>query len=126
MTPSSSTIAAISSWLVQRLRFATEPIIRDVLARELRDHAAGTWGYRWSESTSARQLRHGIKAARRAGFPVVSLGDGFSLARTDAERHKAAERLREMARDLLYEASLLEHVPLRGEARQGDLFAEVG
>lgn len=116
----------ISSWLAQRLRFATGPLTRDTLARELQEHAEGTWGYRWSQSTAARRLREGIKAARRDGFPVVSLGDGFRLAKTQRERHAAAEKLRVMARDLLAEAAVLEAVPLPGDARQGDLFEAVG
>jgi len=96
-----------------------------VLAADLQQHAAATWGVHWSRTTAARRLREGIKAARREGFPVVSLGEGFQLARSRAERHQAAERLREMARDLLAEAAVLESVPVPGDARQGELFAAV-
>jgi hypothetical protein len=116
----------IVGWLVQRLRWAHGPVTRDQLAQDLRTHAADTWGYRWTASTAARRLREAIKAARRHNWPVVSLGDGFRLARTAEERRRAAERLRDMARDLLAEASRLEATPLAGDPVQGELFAAAG
>ncbi|MFZ5785503.1 MAG: hypothetical protein ACOY3Y_03580 [Acidobacteriota bacterium] len=112
----------VVGWLVQRLRWAHGPVTRDQLAQDLRVHAAETWGYRWEPATAARRVREAIKAARRHGWPVVSLGSGFRLARTAEERHRAAERIREMARDLLAEASRLEETPVPGDLVQGELF----
>lgn len=105
----------IVAWLVQRLRFATEPVLRDDLASELRDHAASAFGLRWSPSTSARRLREAIRAATDGGWPVVSEGEGFFLARTPEQRQAAALRLRQIADDLLERAARLEVAPVSGE-----------
>jgi len=112
----------IVGWLVQRLRFATEPVLRDDLADELRDHAAGTWGYRWSPSTAARRLREATRAAINGGWPLVSESEGFFLARTPEQRKAAAERIEQIANDLLDRASALRNAPVSGE--QARLFGE--
>jgi len=110
----------VVAWLVQRLRFAETPVLRDVLAGELQAHAELTWGYRWSRSTAGRRLREAIRAAGDAGWPVVSEGEGFFLARTREQRQAAALRLRQIADDLLDRAARLEVAPVSGE--QVDLF----
>jgi len=115
-----------AGWLVERLRLTSRPVKRDRLAEELRQRAAEAWGHNWTLSTAARRLREAIKAARRQGWPIVSLGRGFQLARTQADRHKAAERLRDMARDLMAEASHLEAASVPGDQVQRALFTEAG
>jgi hypothetical protein len=111
----------VRAWLVQHLRFSQGPATRDQLSLELKDHAAETWGYRWSLSTAARRLREAIDAALEDGWPIVSQGSGFYLARTAAERHEAAERIRKTARRLFVKAEALEHAPVPGDLQQLDL-----
>lgn len=112
----------IVGWLVQELRFAVEPVKRDRLAARLQDWAYLAFAARWSLSTSARRLREAIKEARRQGYPVVSLGDGFHLARTREARERAAERLEKIGRDAFAEARRLREARLPGEETQLELW----
>ena len=105
----------IVAWLLQELRFAPEPITRDVLAAALREHAAGSFGVRWSPSTASRRLREAINQAIREGWPIVSVDGAFQLAQTTTQRHAAAERLRKMAAEIMTRADNLEFAKGRGE-----------
>lgn len=117
---SNDTELEVSRWLVRRLIGARNPISRRQLGAELQAWAIGQ-EWRWSTATAVRRLREGISAARRDGFPVVSVGAGFFLARRPEDRRQAAERLRKQARAMFSEADRLEHTPVPEEMQQLEL-----
>ena len=114
----------IVAWLVQRLRFALEPVTRDTLTDELLAYVTGTYGLHWQTTTAARRLREAINRATEDGWPIVSVHGGFQLARTRADRHQAAERLRKTARRLFVRAEKLDGAAVSGDMLQGELFGE--
>jgi len=111
----------VRGWLLQRLRFASGPATRNQLASELRVFASDTWGYSWTLDTAARRIREAIDAAISDGWPIISRGSGFYLARTKEERHEVAERIRTTARRLFAKAARLECAPVPGDMRQLEL-----
>ncbi len=108
--------------IVSILRWAPEPIARDQLSNQVHDHITLTLGYLWQRATTERRVRDAFKELRRQGYPVVSDGKGFKLATTSDERHRAAEKLRKMARSIFAEADRLEAAPVPREPVQAELF----
>lgn len=109
----------VRSWLLQRLRFSTTPVTRDVLAAELASHAAGTLGLAWTTETAARRIREAAARLEREGHPVLSDGrTGYRLASTAEERAAATRKIERMGLSLLRRAADLRGLTLTGELQQ--------
>ncbi len=112
----------VARCIVTQLRFSPKPLTRDQLTDRVLEHGVTSLGIDWKRTTASRRVRDAFKELRRQGYPVVSDGKGFKLATTTDERHRAAEKLRKMARNLFAEAERLEAAPVPREPIQTEMF----
>ncbi len=112
----------VARYIVTALRCSPKPLTRDQLTDGVLEHGLTREEIAWKRTTAARRVRDAFAALRRQGYPVVSDGKGFKLATTDDERHRAAEKLRKMARSIFAEADRLEAAPVPREPVQAELF----
>ena len=118
-------VAWVARCIVTQLRFSAKPLTRDQLTDRVLEHGVASLGVGWKRTTASRRVRDAFKELRRLGYPVVSDGKGFKLATTVDERHRAAEKLRKMARSLFAEADRLEAAPVPREPVQVEMFEVV-
>ena len=115
-------VAWVARCIVTELRFSPKPLSRDQLTDRVLEHGITSLGLGWKRTTASRRVRDAFKELRRQGYPVLSDGRGFKLATTAEERHRAAEKIRKMARSLFAEADRLEAAPVPREPVQAELF----
>ena len=117
-------LSYVRTWLLDRLRWAIEPVTRDVLAAELSDWARAELGLAWSRETAARRLREAFGELEKRGDAVVSDGTAFRIATTQAERDTAARKMEKTGIACLQRAANIRKLTLGGELRQLGLFGE--
>ncbi|MBI4916855.1 MAG: hypothetical protein HY825_13490 [Acidobacteria bacterium] len=96
----------VADFLLNWLRFASEPVKRDELTDVVLQHSAAA-GFDWKRSTAARRVREAIAELIDLGYPVSSTGAGLRLDDTDQAREHAAQKLERAAETLQRRARAL-------------------